>query len=554
MTAEKPKTPWPKPEPTEAELIERAMRLFRGSSTHHGTYTLLGEVRPDGKVKTKGATLTGGATAELWRGHLGDGDPLGVSPVQDDGMCGWGAIDRDEYALNHAAIATEIEELGLPLTVVKSKSSGAHLLAGVFEDDIPAALMQEALAFMRDLLGLAKGIEIYPKQTEHKGPKSTNWLNMPYRHGTDTVCVRPDGTELSFPEFIHRFEGRRRGKAWYEKFVKEARAEAKAKAKAARKDDAPGEAPRGGGGGGEARLEFWRLQMHKPDEKTFRETMNEKARFEVHANSQLTAAAYDLARFCRHDGLSPDRARSVIYGEWLYRKTDEPQTEADESFEDVWQRQYEKGWAEGAPIFGGLPVYDQVFVTEDGDDTTFRLVVGGKTIPAIKARDWLDQKKFNALALIYLEDTYPELAWKDRGKWRLHVTEARARAEPDPLVANISRGDTFVELLNDFIHNTQRSASRDDILLKRAWLDDEAEDPAYYFRLGDLQNFIRDANTPEFGKPKRPEIAARIRKLGGSDLALKLMGDSVRCFWVPRSAVGGPAEPIDTPPPPTREV
>jgi hypothetical protein len=202
------------------------------------------------------------------------------------------------------------------------------------------------------------------------------------------------------------------------------------------------------------------------------------------------------------------------------------------------------------------PVYEQVFVTEDGDKSTYRLVVGGKTIPAISMAAWLDPNKFNALAGHYLEDTYRVLS-KDRDRWRVHVTEARRTAEPDPLVASVSRDDTFLELLDDFIINTNFAQSRDDILLKRCWLDNEAENPAlhrFYFRLKDLQRYMRDCDDPEFAKPKRTDIAIHIRKLGGGDLALKIRGKSVRTFWVPATGLAFKLEPSPPPPLPVREV
>ena len=536
---EKPRA-WIPPEPTEDECIRHALYLFRGPTTHHGTYTLLrtidgaepNQTEPNGKVKSRGQTKLGGATAELLRGHRGDGPPLGISPVQDNSTCGWGAIDRDEYDLDHAAIAAELDEMQLPLLVVQSKSGGAHLLLFAFED-VPATLMQEALNIMREMLGLPEGIEIFPKQVVHSGPKSTNWLNMPYRGDTNTRCVLADGRELSWPEFLSHADRRSQATWMLEKFVANAKAAAEEEEENRRKgkdkrDDGPGEAPSADANDGEARLKFCREELRAHKEP---------------ANVLLTRFAFDLARYCRDAGLDPDRAKSEMYEEWQKLKVGEP--EGDGVFEDIWQRQYAEGLAKGRPARKWsatvLPEYERVWISEDGSETTYRLQINGKIIPRITTAQWLDHRKFNEIALACIKDTFPALAAKYRDKWRESVTRAVQRAEPDWLNEGASRGELFIMMLQDFIYASpyrKLGLTREELYSGRAW--ESEKENRFYFRLNDLIDGIHRPGAgfkyTLFRKATPAELSDLIRKVGGGDKVLRINKKStLRTFWVPTS-------------------
>jgi hypothetical protein len=45
----------------------------------------------------------------------------------EDDACLWGAIDIDQYPLDHSEVLKRLSRLELPLVVCRSKSGGAHL-------------------------------------------------------------------------------------------------------------------------------------------------------------------------------------------------------------------------------------------------------------------------------------------------------------------------------------------------------------------------------------------------------------------------------------------
>ncbi len=168
-----------------------------------------GEFRPgekDERGKVRGATFTRderGPSVSDWRAHLGGKLGLGVSPLLEDGQSVmWGTIDIDQYPLDHAALERKIAALELPLTVLESKSGGAHLVV-FFSEPISAAKVQRVLRDWAGTLGHA-GCEIFPKQTSHSGKGPGSWLNMPYFGGERRAMI--GGEWVAVGEFLNRAE------------------------------------------------------------------------------------------------------------------------------------------------------------------------------------------------------------------------------------------------------------------------------------------------------------------------------------------------------------
>ena len=102
------------------------------------------------------------------------------------------AIDVDEYPLDHEKMALQIEQLGLPLIVCRSKSGGAHLyLFG--EEPLSAKLVRQKFREWIPALQIKK-FDLYPAQDE-LGEGIGNFINMPFfndAHGNQ-YAVGVDG-------------------------------------------------------------------------------------------------------------------------------------------------------------------------------------------------------------------------------------------------------------------------------------------------------------------------------------------------------------------------
>ena len=113
-----------------SELINDAGRmaaLFRGFTGGYGTYNarLLGNAK--GKQKVQQSMVKEPPTINLFKAHLSGQTPVGIYLLDDNEQVSFGAIDIDQYPIDHGALTNRLGELSLPLIVCNSKSGGAHV-------------------------------------------------------------------------------------------------------------------------------------------------------------------------------------------------------------------------------------------------------------------------------------------------------------------------------------------------------------------------------------------------------------------------------------------
>lgn len=184
--------------------ISRFQAIFAGLDCAYGTYRLPKEKRADGKQSGQASVIRQPPTDDLWVKHLEGIEPsLGIIPIRADNTCIWGCIDIDQYPLDHKALVARIAGLKLPLVVCRSKSGGAHCFCFTREP-VPAADMQAFLRNAAAMLGEA-GREIFPKQCQilvERGDTG-NFLNLPYFGGDNSLryAVKPDGSAATLEEF-----------------------------------------------------------------------------------------------------------------------------------------------------------------------------------------------------------------------------------------------------------------------------------------------------------------------------------------------------------------
>lgn len=164
---------------------EKFYEIFKGMENAHGVYNPTHK-NENGKLVGAAGVVHEPPTVTTWLNHLLGVSGLGIGPLDNDSMCGWGAIDIDIYNLKHNELLEKIKEKKLPLLCAKTKSGGAHLYC-FFSERIEAATVKNKMTEMAVLLGYAfmpdgKPAEVFPKQVKvltERGDTS-NWLNMPY--------------------------------------------------------------------------------------------------------------------------------------------------------------------------------------------------------------------------------------------------------------------------------------------------------------------------------------------------------------------------------------
>ena len=185
-------------------FLEEFRAIFEGLKQAHG-YFKIEKTSATGKAQGKAGVLREPQTNELWQNHLsGDGNGLGIIPINEENQCKWGCIDVDQYPLDHPMLVDKIRRMKLPLVVCRSKSGGAHLFlfTTVFID---AKDMQKALQAMAAALGYGES-EIFPKQIRLHLDRGDvgNFLNLPYYNAEEGLryAFLDDGTSASLEEFV----------------------------------------------------------------------------------------------------------------------------------------------------------------------------------------------------------------------------------------------------------------------------------------------------------------------------------------------------------------
>ena len=183
-------------------MLEKFQALFRGSQLAHGVWQ-----KDNGHMATE---LTP-ATEEDYRKHLIGDVGLGIVPVNEEGLCYFGAIDIDIDTIDHKDLYARVSARKLPLHVCRSKSGGAHLYV-FFEKPHPASSVQSLLKKWAGLLGFPSKTEIFPKQTKSTKANIGNWINLPYFNASNTVRYSFDNRgSLEVEEFlesVHYYTGK----------------------------------------------------------------------------------------------------------------------------------------------------------------------------------------------------------------------------------------------------------------------------------------------------------------------------------------------------------
>ncbi len=183
-------------------FFERFAPLMRAYGRYHINKSAIKSVKPGQKLEGGGDTVHSAPNAGLWEHHLAGKIQLGLVPIRDDSTCTWGAIDIDDYSIDHIALEEKVNNLGLPLLVCRTKSGGAHLYCFTSEP-VAAEIMRGKLMEWTVSLGVS-GAEIFPKQTRLAGDKDYgSWINVPYCGGEDTVryCIHK-GEKIGPEDFL----------------------------------------------------------------------------------------------------------------------------------------------------------------------------------------------------------------------------------------------------------------------------------------------------------------------------------------------------------------
>ena len=162
---------------TEISNSRRLMELFRGYGKAYGTYNPSG-LGGEGKQKPDHYKREAPVKEQNFDEHITGKQPIGIYLLDDGEQVSFGAIDIDEYPINHAALSKKLIRWKLPFIVCNSKSGGAHIYIFFREPEEPEMVIK-LLKGVSAALGYPKA-EIFPKQLTRPPGGYGNFINLPF--------------------------------------------------------------------------------------------------------------------------------------------------------------------------------------------------------------------------------------------------------------------------------------------------------------------------------------------------------------------------------------
>jgi hypothetical protein len=554
-------------------LAKRMMMRFEGYAAAHGGYDPDATITAifGGKIEIKSTAYTKRApvTLALWQRHLKGTTPLGIIPIRDNNTCLWGVIDIDDYGVDVPELLRQMKKEKLPLIACASKSGGVHLFL-FLSKPIEANVVQFRLKEIAALLGHGNS-EVFPKQQRVDWARGDmgSWLNMPYFGDTRHAYNEDGKTFMSLPEFLDLADSLAQPPEWLLK-------KGSNKTKTLREDDPNADPEFTDGPPCLQHLAKVGLGEGSRNMGLFQYGIFAKKKFGSKWKDAVERWNRDFVRPPLPSAEVVDILNRLEKKTYYYGCKEHPiVAHCNSALCRTRKHGVASGGEHGLPIIGGLSVLctDPPVWFVDVNDTRIEFL----TEDLILYRNF--QRIVGRKIFIFF-DEMKQSAWS---KILNSLTGSEGGVTKIEVSSEAGLPGQFVELLEDFITNTNFAETRDDILLKRTWLDDSDEKDyrceacdgtgvtvktkdicricrgdttikkwKFYFRLKDLQNYLTDAN---FTTHSRGQIVTRIRALGGDHAFFWLKGKKgTNVWWVPYTLVGKQPAPAQPPQPPAKEI
>jgi len=177
--------------------------IFQGNTKAHGVHIPANKKKKGEKAEGKSFTRREKLTKEHILKHLHGTESIGLNPLNDEGNIRFAVIDVDIYPLDPKNYLESLSSLGLPFVGFRSKSGGLHLYF-FFSSAVPAIKALPEIQLIRQILGLDRATEIFPKQTRLSEGQIGNWINLPYfdYKNTDRYAYSSKAENLNLEEAI----------------------------------------------------------------------------------------------------------------------------------------------------------------------------------------------------------------------------------------------------------------------------------------------------------------------------------------------------------------
>ena len=492
--------------------IERYARLFRGLNRAYGALDL---TTTDARGKQKGVYkfVHEPRTKATFAAHLRGETSIGVVPINEENNCLWGAIDVDQYPLDHSEILEKLKRLEIPLVVCRSKSGGAHLYL-FFKEFIAAEKAQSKLKEVAAEIGYG-GSEVFPKQIQlvlERGDNG-NFLNLPYFNCESGLryAFNDDGSAATLDEFLDKAEASAITEDQLDGLLSKS---APAVVDDKLKDGPPclqalmrQGFPEGTRNNGLFNLGVY-LRKSSPDDW---ETKI------LDYNQTIMEPPLDL----KEVNIVADQIKKKDY---QYKCADQPI--CSYCNKDLCRsRKHGVGGGANTPTIANLRKYDS-------EPPLWFLDVNGAPVE-LDTEGLQRQPRFQMLCMEqinFMPRTITRQAWEAQLNNLLSQmvdTEGAVISTSD----DTSLRGQFFDMLEEFSTHMQSAMDREEILLRRPWTDEE--EGRTYFRLKDLEAYLK---RNKFFEYKSNKIAQRLRDIDGRAEQFRIKGRTVRCWSIPAFA------------------
>ena len=491
--------------------IERFARLFRGLNRAYGVVDLTGK-DASGKQKGKYKFVHEPRTSATYAAHLVGTTSIGVVPINEKNVCVWGALDIDQYPLDHSAILRKLQKLDLPLVVCRSKSGGAHVYL-FLKEFVEAGKLQLKLKEVAAELGFGT-CEVFPKQIQlvlDRGDNG-NFLNLPYFDHKNGLryAIKDDGSAATLEEFLTYAEAAAITEEQFNNLLSKESPEVDQKLK-----DGPPclqallrqGFPQGTRNNGLFNLGVYLRKAHPDDwEKKILEY-----------NQNIMEPPLDLSEV----NIVADQVKKKDY---QYKCADQPI--CNFCNKDLCRsRKHGVGGGANTPSVANLRKYDS-------EPPLWFLDVNGSPVE-LDTEGLQKQPRFQMFCMEqinFMPRTMSKQAWETLINMLLGTmldTEGAVITTSD----DTSLRGQFYDLLEEFSTHMQSAMDREEILLRRPWTNEE--EGRTYFRLKDFEAFLKRSKFFDYRSNK---IAQRLREIDGAAEQFRIKGRTVRCWSVPAFA------------------
>ena len=487
---------------------ERFAQLFRGLNRAYGALDLTTK-DARGKQKGKYKFVHEPRTIATYSSHLKGEASIGVVPINEDDACLWGALDIDQYPLDHGSIIKKLKVLEIPLVVCRSKSGGAHLYL-FFKEFVEAEKVQRKLKEVAAEIGFG-GCEVFPKQIKlvlERGDNG-NFLNLPYfdHEGGLRYAFNDDGTAATLGEFLDKAEA---------SAITEDRLDSLLEKAAPVVDERLKDGPpclqallRQGFPEGTRNNGLFNLGVYL--RKAFPDDWETKI---LEYNQTIMQPALDL----KEVNVVADQIKKKDY---QYKCADQPI--CNFCNKDLCRsRKHGVGGGANTPTIANLRKYDS-------EPPLWFLDVNGSPVE-IDTEGLQKQPRFQILCMEqinFMPRTITRQAWEAQMNSLLGQmvdTEGAVISTS----ADTSLSGQFYDMLEEFSTHMQSAMDREEILLRRPWTDEETG--RTYFRLKDFEAFLK---RNKFFDYRSNKIAQRLRDIDGKAEQFRIKGHMVRCWSIP---------------------